>query len=131
MDAPELSIPVIWTENGAAPRAGRLDLYADRLQLDGGSRDSRARRDLRFDEIASARIGRTAGDRIHGRSALVVELAGGETVSFVGFDRPGTLIELLHRFEGRLATSERSAADRQSRPPAAAPGAPARPSRSG
>jgi hypothetical protein len=100
---PELSIPVIWTADGAAPLAGRLDVYGDRLHLDGGGRDSRQQRDVRFDEIASARIGRENGDRINGRAAMVLDLADGGRLSFAGFDRPGTLGELLHRIETRIS----------------------------
>jgi hypothetical protein len=99
---PELSIPVIWTADGGAPLAGRLDVYGDRLHLDGGSRDTRAQREVRYDEIASARIGRENGDRINGRAAMVLDLGGGGTVSLASFDRPGTLGELLHRIENRI-----------------------------
>lgn len=99
---PELSIPVIWTEDGGPLLAGRLDVYADRLHLDGGSRETHALRDVRYDEIASARIGRDNGDRINGRAAMIVQLSAGGTVSFVGFDRPGTIAEVLHRVEDRL-----------------------------
>jgi hypothetical protein len=103
MEEPELSIPVIWTEDDGAQQAGRLDVFDDRLHLDGGSRASRALRDVRYEEIAAARIGRDVADRINGRAAMVVELLTGSRVSFVGFDRPGTLLELLHRVETRLA----------------------------
>jgi hypothetical protein len=99
---PELSIPVIWTVDGAAPLAGRLDVYGDRLHLDGGGRDSREQRDVRFDEIASARMGRENEDRIHGRAAMLLQLRDGGTVSLAGFDRPGALSELLHRIEDRI-----------------------------
>lgn len=99
---PELSIPVIWSENGRTPFAGRLDVFADHLHLDGGSRESRELRDLRYDEVGAARIGREGGDRINGRVAMVLELAAGGTVSFVSFDRPGTLVEVLHRIEDRI-----------------------------
>ena len=61
-----------------------------------------AMRDVRYDEIGSARSGREHGDRTKGRSAIVLELAAGGKVSFAGFDRPGTLIELLHRVEDRI-----------------------------
>jgi len=99
---PDLSIPVIWLEHGGSPLAGRLDVDADGLHLDGGSRDDRRMRDLPFAEIASARIGRSNGDRINGRPAIVLELAKGRPISFVGFDRPGTLLELLHRLEAAI-----------------------------
>jgi hypothetical protein len=98
----ELSIPVIWTEDGEAPLAGRLDVYADHLHLDGGSRGTHTLRDVRYDEIASARIGRENGDRINGRAALLLELRAGGLLSFVAFDRPGTLAELLNRIEDRI-----------------------------
>src|SRR5439155_2279866 len=93
----ELSVPVIWVEDGGAPLAGRLDLYADRIHLDGGSRDERRTRDLRLAEVGSVRMARGNGDRIGGRAAIVLSLAGGGTLSLVGFDRPGTQLELLHR----------------------------------
>ena len=102
MQTPELSIPVIWTADSGAPLAGRLDVYADRLHLDGGSRDRREQRDVRFDEIASMRMGRDNGDRIHGRTALVLALDGGGTVAVASFDRPGTIAELQHRIEARM-----------------------------
>jgi hypothetical protein len=106
---PELSIPVIWAENGASPLAGRLDVHADRLHLDGGSRAARRTRDVDYDEIVSARIGRATTDRMNGRPAIVLELARGRRLSFVGFDRPGTLVELLHRVEQRVGYPSASA----------------------
>jgi hypothetical protein len=99
---PELSIPVIWTEDNGSPSAGRLDVFGDRLHFEGGIRDARHARELDYADIAAARIGREIGDRINGRPAIVLGLEGGRTLSFVGFDRPGTLVELLHRIEQRL-----------------------------
>src|SRR4051812_40881583 len=92
---PELSIPVIWLENGGLPVAGRLDVHFDRLHLDGGSRAARATREVAFADIASAHIGRAGGERINGRPAMVIGLAAGGSISLIGFDRPGALAELL------------------------------------
>jgi hypothetical protein len=103
----ELSIPVIWAEDGASPSAGRLDVLADRLHLDGGVRADRRTRELRYDEIVGARMGRDGVDRINGRTAIVLALAGGGTLSFVGFDRPGTLTELLGQLQRRAGVAER------------------------
>jgi hypothetical protein len=100
--SPELSIPVIWAENGGAPLPGRLDVHPGGLHLDGGSRDRRATRELPYTAIESARIGRDNGDRMNGRPAIVLQLLAGGTISFVGFDRPGTLVELLHRIEAMI-----------------------------
>ena len=95
--AAEVSIPVLWAVDGGPHVAGRLDLYGDRLHLDGGSRDDRRTRDIGVAEIASIRIGREDVERIGGRAVLVVELRDGGTVSFTGFQTPGALHELAER----------------------------------
>ena len=97
--APALSIPVLWAVDGGARVAGRLDLYADRLHLDGGPRDDRRTKEIDSAEIAAVRIGRTDDERIDGRAAIVVELRDGGTVSFTGFQTLGTLHELAERLE--------------------------------
>jgi hypothetical protein len=94
---PDLSVPVIWVEDGGAPSAGRLDLHADRLHLDGGPAADRRLRDVAYAEIESVRVGRANRDRIKGRQAIVLALAGGATLSFAGFGRPGTLLEIAQR----------------------------------
>ena len=105
---PELSIPVIWAVDGGSPFGGRLDVHADRLRLDGGSRGARETRDLPFAEIVSARIGRGGGDRIKGRPAMVLGLEAGGTISVVEFDRPGALTELLGQLQRRTGIAERT-----------------------
>jgi hypothetical protein len=95
----ELSLPVIWVENGGTLLAGRLDVTEDGLRLDGGSRHARRTLDVPFDEVASFRIGRGDGDRIGGRRCLIVELVHGARVSVAAFDRPGAEAELLERLE--------------------------------
>jgi len=95
----ELSIPVIWVENGGPPVAGRLDVRADGLHLDGGSRAARATCDVAFADIVSAHIGRADGERINGRPAVVIDLMAGGSISLVGFDRPGVLAELLGQLQ--------------------------------
>lgn len=98
----DLSVPVVWTADGGPALPGRLDVRAQGLHLDGGSRESRRSLDVPFAGIASIRIGRSPGDRVNGRRAVVVELRSGGSVSFVGFDRPGVLHDLVHHVEGRI-----------------------------
>lgn len=112
---PELSIPVIWAEDGGSQTAGRLDVHRDRLLFDGGVRGAPLVRDLAYTEIASARMGRENGDRINGRPAIVLALKTGGRLSFVGFDRPGTLAELLQRIEERVSASRARAPGSHSR----------------
>jgi len=100
----ELSIPVIWVEDRGTPLPGRLDVSDSGLHLDGGSRERRRTRDLDFHDITSFRIGRENGDRIGGRQALVLQLVGGSSVSFAGFDRPGAVHELAERLERALGS---------------------------
>jgi hypothetical protein len=96
---PELSVPVIWVEDGSTPLADRLDLFSDRLHLDGGVREDRRTRDVHLAEVGSVRMGRAIGDRINGRQAIALALAGGATLSLAAFAGPGTLLELAHRLE--------------------------------
>jgi hypothetical protein len=95
----ELSLPVVWVENGGMLLAGRLDVSESGLRLDGGSRHARRTLDVPFAEVRSFRIGRGNGDRIGGRRSLILELAGGDVVSVAAFDRPGAEAELLERLE--------------------------------
>ncbi|HYA08545.1 MAG TPA: hypothetical protein VEG24_03085 [Gaiellaceae bacterium] len=95
----ELSIPVLWAVDGGPHVAGRLDLYRDRLHLDGGPLEDRRTMEIEGDEIAAVRIGRTDNERIEGRVALVVELRDGSAVSFTGLHTLGTLHELAERLE--------------------------------
>jgi hypothetical protein len=97
--APALSIPVLWAVDGGPRVAGRLDLFADRLHLDGGPHDDRRTMEIDGSEIAAVRIGRTDDERIDGRVAIIVELRGGGRVSFAGFQTLGTLHELAERLE--------------------------------
>ena len=100
--APDLSIPVIWLVDEGPAVAGRLDVRDDGLHLDGGSRDDRRGLDVAFAEIRSLRVGRSERERINGRRAAVLELDDGRRISFVGFDRPGALHDLVHHVERRI-----------------------------
>ena len=100
--AAELSIPVLWTADDGPVLPGRLDVHPAGLHLDGGSRGDPHSLDVPFAAIASIRIGRADADRVNGRRAVVLELDDERRVSFVGFDRPGALHELVHHVERRL-----------------------------
>jgi hypothetical protein len=101
---PVVSVPVLWAVDGAAHVAGRLDVYDDRLRLDGGSRDDRRMRDIAATQIETVRIGRGDHERIAGRPVLVLELRSGEVVTLVGFHQPGSLHELAERLRTMAST---------------------------
>jgi hypothetical protein len=94
----DISIPVVWSEDDGSPLAGRLDVGDQGLHLDGGARESRRTRDIPFTEIASFSV-----DRAAGRRGVVLELVRGGSISFVPFDRPGALHELVDRLQLRVS----------------------------
>jgi len=94
-----LSLPVVWSEDGDRPLAGRLDLSAESLVLSGGSRDEPRTHEIALTDIVAVRIGRGVHERLAGRAALVVELRSGSRISIAGVHRPGTLHELAERLQ--------------------------------
>ena len=99
---PELSLPVVRTEDGGAVRPGRLELDGSVVRLVGGSRDAQQNRELERGDIASVRLGRTSADRVGGRPTLVLELRDGGSIRIAGFARIGALAELAEQL---LATA--------------------------
>lgn len=101
---PDVSLPVVWTEDGAAPQPGRLELAGLHLRLIGGSRDAERVRELELREIVSTRLGRTEQERIGGRLTLVVEMRGGASMRIAGFERPGAIRELADHLQVALGS---------------------------
>lgn len=94
---PELSLPVVWTEDGTTLLPGRLELAGTTLRLVGGSHGNERTRELEIRDIAATRLGRSADERIGGRLTLVVELRGGGSVRVAGFEQPGAMRDLADR----------------------------------
>jgi hypothetical protein len=90
----KMSLPVMWSEDGAPAQPGRLDLSESVLRLAGGSRTIAQGRELELREIARAYIGRAPWERIGGRMTLVLELEGGRILRIAGVERPGAIREL-------------------------------------
>jgi hypothetical protein len=101
---PEVSLPVVWTEDGTTAHPGRLELAGRRVRLLGGSHDAEQMRELELHEIAATRLGRTPQERIGGRLTLVLELRDGGAIRIAGFERPGALRELADRLQSALGS---------------------------
>jgi hypothetical protein len=99
----ELSLPVVWTEDGTTLLPGRLELEGRKLRLVGGSHGTERSRELDLSDIASTRLGRSADERIGGRLTLVVELRTGGSLRIAGFERPGAMRDLADRLHADLA----------------------------
>jgi hypothetical protein len=75
------SYAVVWEEGDGRRHTGRLDVYGDRLDLEGRSRGDRWRlRHVRFCDVAGVLVERSEGDRTDGLRTLVLELTGGSPV---------------------------------------------------
>lgn len=87
-----MAYAVLWSENGGAPRAGRLDLGTVFLSLAG-----HPARELSYDEVADVRIDRRPTLRLAGRPTLVIESRAGDSFRIASLDGAGTLHELAER----------------------------------
>ena len=75
------SYAALWRYGTGPVCAGQLVMTPTGLYLDGADR-SGTTRDAKagVEEIRSIRIGRTSAERIDGRSSLIVELSGGDSL---------------------------------------------------
>ena len=99
---------ILWTDGGAV-RTGRLESYADRLELHGRDGDLT----LPLAEVADAVIARGLPDRLRGLPVLVIDRADGSRLRIACLE-PGVLHELFSRTAGRArgASSPRLASTR-------------------
>jgi hypothetical protein len=84
---------VAWLDTLGRVHAGKLELGAETLTLEGGS----ARATLRYDDLADVHVGRGADERIMGRPALVLRGNTGETVYVSSLNGAGVLAEIAER----------------------------------
>ena len=89
-----MTYAVVWSENGGALRAGRLELAIGSLRLGGNPI-----RELAYDEVTVVRIDRRPKLRLAGRPTLVIESRAGDRFRVASFDGAGTLSELTERLE--------------------------------
>ncbi len=87
------SYAVTWLDALGRFHAGKLELGAEALTLEGGS----ARDTLRYDELADVHVGRGTDERILGRPALVLRGKAGETLHIASMNGAGVLAEIAER----------------------------------
>ena len=94
------SYAAIWREQGGQVCSGELELGEEMLRLDGTCRDGRAcTLEIPYRTIAGGRVGRAAGERIDGRTALVVELPLEQTLLVTSPVGLGIIHEMLDRLD--------------------------------
>ena len=99
-----MSYAVAWRSGDGRQYAGRLDLGADALRLDGAG----VIEELPYECLAEVRIARNPGERLAGAPTLVVREHGGRTVRLACIGGPGALPELVERLSRSRATALRA-----------------------
>lgn len=94
-----MSYAVVWSENGDALRAGRLELAGGSLRLCGSPA-----RELSYADVAVARIDRHPALRLAGRPTLVIESRAGDSFRVASLEGAGTLTELAERLQSALSS---------------------------
>jgi hypothetical protein len=84
---------VTWRGPTGLVHAGKLELGAAALTLEGGS----ARRTLRYDELSEVHVGRGSDERLQGRPALVLQGGAGETLYVSSVNGPGVVVEIAEQ----------------------------------
>lgn len=87
------SYAIVWREDDRPSHAGKLELRARGLRLEGNGESW----EVPFEDIASLRVGRGSDDRLVGRPALVVERRNGRALRIATMAEVGALAELVER----------------------------------
>lgn len=91
------SYAVIWREGDGPVFAGKLELEADRLYLEGSGPEGALRRlEILFADLAAVRIGRAPAERIGGRPSLTLERRDHGPVHIGEVEGLGVVLDLGH-----------------------------------
>ena len=96
-----MSYAVLWSEQEGPAHAGKLELSAGSLVLDGVNGSGRIRREFSIGDVMSLRIGRARGERLGGRPALMLQLTEGRTLRLATLAGVGALHEVVDHISGR------------------------------
>jgi hypothetical protein len=85
--------PVLWSEDDGPTLAGKLELVAGVIRLEGANGDV-VKLSVPLEAITAARIGRAQPERLRGRPALVLGLRSGRRIRIATLSGFGALHEL-------------------------------------
>jgi hypothetical protein len=95
-----MSYAVVWSKDDGPMTAGKLELVNDVIQLQGANGHA-VDLSVPLNAITRARIGRTAGERLHGRPVLMLDLGGGRRMRITTLSGVGALHELADAIGAR------------------------------
>jgi nucleotide-binding universal stress UspA family protein len=101
----------VWVDNDEQSLAGTLCLSQTALVLEGTRPGRQTRRRIRYGSICRLHLGRTPGERVGGRIALVVDLGADRRLLRIASPQAGALSELIE--ELAMRTDERSSVMRR------------------
>src|SRR5436190_19691841 len=96
----------VWVDGDDRALAGRVSLTEAGLLLEGSAPGRESLRRVPYRSIRGLRLGRANGERVGGRTALVVGLGAGDGRLRIAALQPGALSELTDELAVR--TNERS-----------------------
>jgi len=86
---------VTWHEDGLPNYTGKLELTPAELRFEGASARGRTSvQTLRYEDIASVRVGRGPDERLQGRPTLLLERRSGGLIRISSLTGLGTIREL-------------------------------------
>jgi hypothetical protein len=84
---------VVWREGDLPVVAGKLELLAHSLRLEGRDGSS----DIPYERLAGVHVGRAASERLDGRPSVVLEREGGEVVTISTVAQSNLVGEIAER----------------------------------
>jgi hypothetical protein len=89
---------VIWQNGRMLSHAGKLELDAAGIRLEGAGAEGQAFvEELAYREVAGVRIARSRSDRLEGRPTLVLDRVDGEALRVASVSQSGVVAELAER----------------------------------
>ena len=102
------SYGVVWREGEKPLARGKLELLPRGVRLDGMSGVESVSREIAYDLLSEIHIGRSAEERVDGRTALVLEPRIGAPISIASVSQAGVIAEIAERLaELQLGTAGR------------------------
>ena len=91
------SYGVVWREGSGPLSRGKLELLPQTVRLEGMTGSEPTTREIAYDYLSEIRIGRSATERIDGRTSLVLAPRTGDTVSIASVAQAGVVAEIAER----------------------------------
>jgi hypothetical protein len=88
---------VVWREGSGPLARGKLELLPQTVRLEGMTGSEPTTREIAYDLLSEIRVGRSAAERIDGRTSLVLAPRTGETVSIASVAQAGVVAEIAER----------------------------------